>query len=80
MSTGANRMDTDGVSLPSLRPQTGEDEMRKQMRSIVLGVFVALIVAAGATAALQKGGSLHATLKGKVEVPKGDPDGAARPR
>jgi CHRD domain-containing protein len=37
---------------------------------------IALIAVAGASGALQKGGnSLHATLSGKVEVPKGDPDG-----
>ena len=46
------------------------------MRYIVLGLFAALVVAAGAAGALQKGGSLHATLTGKVEVPKGDPDGS----
>jgi hypothetical protein len=44
-------------------------------RYVVLTVFVALAVAAGAAGAVQKGGSLHATLSGKVEVPKGDPDG-----
>ena len=37
--------------------------------------LVALVVAAGAAGAVQKGGSLHATLTGKTEVPKGDPDG-----
>jgi len=37
---------------------------------------IALIVVAGSAAATQKGGSsLHATLSGKVETPKGDPDG-----
>jgi hypothetical protein len=35
----------------------------------------ALLVVAGATAATQKGNSLHATLTGKAETPKGDPDG-----
>jgi len=41
-----------------------------------VGGAIALIVAAGASGALQKhGSSLHATLSGKVEVPKGDPDG-----
>lgn len=46
------------------------------MRSIGIALFVALVLAAGAAAAAQKGGSLHATLTGKVEVPKGDPDGS----
>ncbi len=46
------------------------------MRYIVLGLLVALFAAVGAQGALQKSGSLHATLRGKVEVPKGDPDGA----
>ena len=41
----------------------------------VLIAFVALVVAAGAAGAAQKGGSLHATLTGTTEVPKGDPDG-----
>jgi hypothetical protein len=37
---------------------------------------IALIAVASAAGAGQKGGnSLHATLTGKVEVPKGDPDG-----
>jgi hypothetical protein len=44
------------------------------MRYVVIGL-VALVAAAGAAGAIQKGGSLHATLAGKVEVPKGDPDG-----
>ncbi len=44
------------------------------MRYVVIAL-VALIVAAGAAGAVQKGGSLHATLAGKGEVPKGDPDG-----
>lgn len=44
------------------------------MRYLLIVVLAALISAAGATAALQKG-SLHATLKGNVEIPKGDPDG-----
>jgi hypothetical protein len=43
---------------------------------IVAGLLVALIPVAGASGALQKAGtSLHATLTGKVEVPKGDADG-----
>jgi hypothetical protein len=37
--------------------------------------LVALALAAGAGAAAQKGRSLHATLTGKAETPKGDPDG-----
>ena len=46
------------------------------MRYLGLAVLVALAVAAGAAGAIQKSGSLHATLTGKVEVPKGDPDGS----
>jgi len=46
------------------------------MRSIGIVVFVALVLAAGAGASAQKSHSLHATLTGKVEVPKGDPDGS----
>lgn len=45
------------------------------MRYVGMAVIVALVLAAGATAAAQKGGSFHATLTGKVEVPKGDPNG-----
>lgn len=45
------------------------------MRYAGLLFLAALIVATGATAALQKTGSLHATLTGKAETPKGDPDG-----
>jgi hypothetical protein len=37
--------------------------------------MIALVCAAGATAAMQKG-SLHAALTGKAETPKGDPDGS----
>jgi len=44
------------------------------MRYVVIAL-VALIVSAGAAGAVRKGGSLHATLAGKAEVPKGDPDG-----
>ena len=45
-------------------------------KSVVVGAVVALIAVASASGALQKGGnSLHATLSGKAEVPKGDPDG-----
>lgn len=46
-------------------------------RTIAAAMLVALITAAGAAASLQSGSnSLHATLTGKVEVPKGDPDGS----
>ena len=42
----------------------------------VIGGAIALIAVANASGALQKhDNSLHATLTGKVEVPKGDPDG-----
>jgi hypothetical protein len=41
-----------------------------------LALLAALVVATGATAASQKGHSLHATLTGKAETPKGDPDGS----
>jgi CHRD domain len=45
-------------------------------KSVVVGVTIALISVASASGGLVKGGnSLHATLSGKVEVPKGDPDG-----
>jgi hypothetical protein len=46
------------------------------VRYVGLVMVVALAFAAGAAGAVQKGGSLHATLTGKVEVPKGDPDGS----
>jgi len=46
-----------------------------KLRYLVAGLMIALIAAAGATAAMQKG-SLHATLTGKAETPKGDPDGS----
>jgi hypothetical protein len=45
------------------------------MRYVGLVLLAALVIAAGATAALQKGGSLHATLTGGAETPKGDPNG-----
>lgn len=45
------------------------------MRYVGLAVLAALVVAVGATAATQKSNSLHATLTGKAETPKGDPDG-----
>lgn len=40
-----------------------------------LVLVAALIAVGGATGALAKSGSLHATLLGKSETPKGDPDG-----
>lgn len=47
-----------------------------RFKYIVAGLLAAFIPVAGASGALQKdGNSLHATLTGKVEVPKGDPDG-----
>ena len=46
------------------------------MRYVLFAALAAaLIVAAGATASAQKG-SLHATLTGRAETPKGDPDGS----
>lgn len=45
------------------------------MRYVGLAFLAALVVATGATAAGQKTNSLHATLLGKSETPKGDPDG-----
>ena len=46
-----------------------------KFRSVVaVGVLAALVLVAAAVGAVQKN-SLHATLNGKVEVPKGDPDG-----
>jgi hypothetical protein len=45
------------------------------MRYLGIAVLAALVVAATATGAVQGSGSLHATLTGKVEVPRGDPDG-----
>ena len=45
-------------------------------RSVGIGAAIALIAVASASGAVNKSGnSLHATLTGKVEVPKGDPDG-----
>ena len=46
------------------------------MRYVGLALLAALVIATGATAALQKTNSLHATLTGKAETPKGDPDGS----
>jgi hypothetical protein len=45
------------------------------MRYVGLTFLAALVLATGATASLTKGNSLHATLTGKAETPKGDPDG-----
>jgi hypothetical protein len=46
-----------------------------RLRYLAAGLLIALVAVAGATAAMQKG-SLHATLSGKAETPKGDPDGS----
>jgi hypothetical protein len=45
------------------------------MRYVGLTFLAALVVAAGANAGGLKSNSLHATLLGKSETPKGDPDG-----
>ena len=45
------------------------------MKHVLIGVLAAAVLAAGAAAATEKG-SLHATLLGKSETPKGDPDGS----
>jgi hypothetical protein len=45
------------------------------MRYVGLALLASLVVATGATAALQKTNSLHATMTGKAETPKGDLDG-----
>ncbi|HWJ32550.1 MAG TPA: CHRD domain-containing protein [Gaiellaceae bacterium] len=45
------------------------------MRYVGLTFLAALVVATSAVAAAQKSNSLHATLTGKAETPKGDPDG-----
>ena len=45
------------------------------MRYVGLTFLAALVLATGATASLTKSNSLHATLLGKSETPKGDPDG-----
>jgi hypothetical protein len=48
-----------------------------KLRYLVAGSLIALVAVAGASAAVQKSGkSLHATLTGKAETPKGDPDGS----
>jgi hypothetical protein len=46
------------------------------MRYVLVAAVAAAILAAVATAATQKSASLHATLLGKAETPKGDPDGS----
>jgi hypothetical protein len=47
------------------------------VRYLAGSALVVLVLAAGATMAFAKGGnSLHATLTGKAETPKGDPDGS----
>ena len=45
------------------------------MRYVGLTFLAALVLATGATASMAKTNSLHATLLGKSETPKGDPDG-----
>jgi CHRD domain-containing protein len=45
------------------------------MRYLAIAVLGALLLTATAMGAGLRGGSLHATLTGRVEVPKGDPDG-----
>jgi hypothetical protein len=45
------------------------------MRYVGLTFLAALVMATGAIAAAQKSNSLHATLLGKSETPKGDRDG-----
>ena len=45
------------------------------MRYVSVIFMAALVVATGAMAAQLKSNSLHATLLGKSETPKGDPDG-----
>jgi CHRD domain-containing protein len=45
------------------------------MRYVGLTFLAALVMATSAIAAAQKSNSLHATLTGKSETPKGDPDG-----
>jgi CHRD domain-containing protein len=45
-----------------------------KLRYLLAALTIALVAVGGATAAAQKG-SLHATLTGKAETPKGDPDG-----
>jgi len=48
-----------------------------RFKYLAIGLLVAVIPVAGAAGALQKGTtSLHATMTGKAETPKGDPDGS----
>ena len=47
-----------------------------RFRYIAFALIVALIAVGGAAGALHSGTSLHATLTGKAETPKGDPDGS----
>lgn len=46
-----------------------------RLRYLATALLIALVAVTGAAAAMQKG-SLHATLTGKAETPKGDPDGS----
>lgn len=46
------------------------------MRYVGLTIVAALVVATSAVASAQKTNSLHATLTGKAETPKGDRDGS----
>jgi CHRD domain-containing protein len=46
-----------------------------QLRLVAV-IAAAVLLPATALAASQKGNSLHATLRGAAEVPKGDPDGS----
>jgi hypothetical protein len=48
-----------------------------KLRTIAVAALVALIAVVAASGATRMGGnSLHATLTGKAETPKGDPDGS----
>jgi hypothetical protein len=48
-----------------------------KLRTIAIAAVVALIAVAAAAGATHSGGnSLHATLTGKAETPKGDPNGS----
>jgi hypothetical protein len=46
------------------------------VRYVVIAVLAVLLGAPVVSAAIAKGGSLHATLSGKAETPKGDLDGS----
>src|SRR5436853_1842361 len=62
-----------GVGVSKSRHEKGETMSAKL---VAIAGAVTLIAVANASGALGKqGNSLHATLSGKVEVPKGDPDG-----